>query len=111
TGAAAAADDHSVLDGIPRSLPALSRAERLGEKAARLGFDWTRAADVLEKVDEELAELRRARDHETPERVAEELGDLLFALVSYARHQGIHPEQALHGANERFAARFRTIEK
>lgn len=100
----------SALDGIPRALPALVRAERLGEKAARLGFDWARPGEVLDKVDEEVAELRRALERETPERVAEEFGDTLFALANFARHLGLHAEGALQGASERFASRFKKIE-
>ena len=100
----------SVLDGIPRSLPALVRAERLGEKASRVGFDWSEPSQVLDKVDEELEELRAALRAEGPDRVAEEFGDLLFALSNLARHLGIHAEGSLQGANERFAMRFRKIE-
>jgi tetrapyrrole methylase family protein/MazG family protein len=100
----------SALDGIPRSLPALLRAERLGTKASRVGFDWSRPDEVLAKVDEEIAELRAAVAHETPERVAEEFGDLLFALANLARHLGVHAEGALQETNERFTQRFRKIE-
>src|SRR5262249_37577943 len=105
-----AAPGSSALDGIPRSLPALARAERLGEKAARLGFDWTRPEEVLDKVGEEVAEVGRARAREGPEGVAEEFGDVLFALANLARHLGVHAETALRGANDRFTARFKKIE-
>lgn len=100
----------SALDGIPRSLPALLRAERLGTKAARVGFDWSRQEEVLAKIEEELGELRAAVTGETPERVAEEFGDLLFALSNLARHVGVHAEGALQGANDRFLMRFRRVE-
>jgi MazG family protein len=100
----------SAIDGIPRSLPGLLRAERLGVKAARVGFDWPDTAGVLDKVEEELGELRRAIGGEGRERAAAELGDLLFALVNMARHLGIHAEGALQDANARFAARFHHLE-
>lgn len=102
--------DSSALDGIPRSLPSLLRADRLGAKASRLGFDWSRPEQVLEKVEEEVAELRRAVSEETPERVAEEFGDVLFALANLARHIGVHAEGSLQVANDRFTRRFRKIE-
>src|SRR5262245_17036950 len=101
----------SALDGVPRSLPALLRAERLGTRAARAGFAWTRPAEVLEKVEEEIAELRRAVDGEGGERVAEEFGDVLFALANLARHLGVHSEGALQGASDRFGRRYRRIEE
>lgn len=100
----------SALDGIPRSLPALLRAERLGEKASRLGLDWQRAGDVLVKIGEELSELQRAVESESAERAAEEFGDLLFALANLARHLGIHAEGALQEANAKFTRRFQRIE-
>ena len=73
--------EHSVLDGIPIALPALLKAQRLGTKAARVGFDWDRPIDVLDKVHEELGELRQAVEHKDRSAVREELGDLLFSLV------------------------------
>lgn len=101
----------SALDGVPRALPALVRSERLGEKAARVGFDWTDAAQVRAKVDEELGELDRAMRDEGRERVAEELGDVLFALAQLARFVGVHPEDALREAATKFDARFRRMER
>ncbi len=103
-------EDRSVLAGVPRSLPALQRAHRLGEKAAHVGFDWPHARAVLSKVHEELAELEAALHHESPERAAEELGDLLFALSSLARHLKLHAEDVLQQASDRFTARFRQVE-
>jgi tetrapyrrole methylase family protein / MazG family protein len=100
----------SVLDGVPRSLPALLRAERLGEKATRVGFDWPNAASVLEKVREELGELEGAISEQNPERVEAELGDLLFALASFARRSGASAELALGRALRRFEDRFRSME-
>lgn len=97
----------SLLDGLPAALPALVRAQRLGTKAARVGFDWESADQVVEKVDEELAELKAAR---TPEHRAEELGDTIFALVQLARKLDIDPEAALEGANRKFRRRFGEVE-
>jgi MazG family protein len=101
----------SAIDGVPRSLPALLRAERLGTRASRAGFDWTRPKDVLEKVEEEIGELRRAVDGEGAARVTEEFGDVLFALANLARHLGVHSEGALQGASDRFTRRYRRIEE
>ncbi|MFP5328994.1 MAG: nucleoside triphosphate pyrophosphohydrolase [Alphaproteobacteria bacterium] len=100
-------DHASVLDGVASALPALDRAAKLQRRAARLGFDWPDSEGPRAKIDEELAEL----DHETdPKRRAEELGDLLFAVVNLARHLNIDPEEALRQANRKFEARFRAIE-
>jgi len=100
----------SAIDGIPRSLPGLLRAERIGAKASRVGFDWARPEDVLQKIDEELGELRTAALSEPRERMEEEFGDLLFTLVNLARHLGVHAEGALQVASDRFANRFRRLE-
>lgn len=100
----------SVLDGIAMALPALKRAEKLGKRAAGKGFDWPDYSGVREKIDEELAELDQARQRRDPMRVAEELGDLLFAVVNLARHLKIDPEQALVTANRKFEQRFRSME-
>lgn len=100
----------SVLDGVPRALPSLQRALRLQDKAARVGFDWKRVEDVETKVREEVEELIAARRTETPERVEEEFGDLLFSLVNLARHLAIRPEEALSRTCTKFTARFRYIE-
>ena len=101
----------SVLDGIPRALPALSAAHRLGTKAARVGFDWPRAEDVLEKIDEELGELRAALDGDDAKAVEDEIGDLLFSAVMLARKRDVDPEAALAATNRKFARRFRWIEE
>jgi len=101
----------SVLDGVALALPALLRADKLQKRAARVGFDWSNAEPVFDKVLEEVAELRHAAvpPHD-PAAVAEELGDLLFACVNLARHLGVEPETALRGANAKFSARFRHVE-
>jgi tetrapyrrole methylase family protein/MazG family protein len=96
-----------VLEGIPRHLPALMRAEKMQAKAARMGFDWPQVEGALAKVGEELEELRRETD---PHRRAAEFGDLLFAMVNVARFLGVDPEAALQGTNQRFAQRFAFIE-
>lgn len=104
----------SYLDGVPKILAGLQRAARLGEKAARLGFDWPAGEAglkaVREKVDEELAELESARA-ESLQRSEEEMGDLLFALAQYSRLLGIDPEGALRKACGKFETRFRSMEK
>ncbi len=109
--AAERAAGQSALDSIPRALPALLRAQRTGEKAAAVGFDWQSAAEVLPKVDEELAELRQAMRRGHAREIEEELGDLLFAIVNLARHLHLDAESALHKATEKFGKRFRQVER
>jgi nucleoside triphosphate diphosphatase len=101
----------SALDGVTGGLPALTRAEKLQNRAARVGFDWPEPAQVLDKIAEETAEIRQALDIKAPkEAVAEEIGDLLFAIVNLARHLEIDSETALRGANRKFERRFRRVE-
>ncbi len=100
----------SLLDGLPLSLPALERARRISERVARVGFDWPNIAGVWEKVREEMRELQKAGQASSPESVEEELGDLFFALVNWARFKGISAEEALRKANRRFMERFRQVE-
>jgi tetrapyrrole methylase family protein / MazG family protein len=106
-----AAGNASILDGVPRELPALLRAHRLQEKASRVGFDWKEAREVVKKVEEEFAELRAAMESEQPERVEAELGDLLFSLVNLSRFVAVNPEEALRKTIARFIARFQYIEE
>jgi len=102
----------SVLDDVPVAFPALTRAEKLQRRAARVGFDWPDIAPVYDKVVEELGELRAEIDHDgSSERVAEEAGDILFACVNLLRHLKVDPEAALRAANAKFEARFRSIEE
>jgi MazG family protein len=108
--AGSASADQSVLSGLPAALPALHAAARLGEKAARVGFDWPSATAALAKVREELAELEEALAAGTPGRVEHEIGDLLFAVASVARLAEQSPEMALRRALARFARRFRAME-
>jgi tetrapyrrole methylase family protein/MazG family protein len=102
-------DDNSAVSGVPRAMPALLRAHRLGEKASRVGFDWEGVRDVLDKVREELGELDAAVQL-GGDRAEAELGDLLFALTSLGRHLELQAEDALQRANDRFIRRFRYIE-
>ena len=110
------ADDaqRSVLDGVPASAPALIQAQRLGEKAAKVGFDWPSTAEVFDKVAEESRELSAEIDHADADNrkqaIDHELGDLLFTLTSLARHLDLDAESALRKANARFGRRFRFVE-
>lgn len=102
-------DGASLLDGIPRQLPALQKASRLQGRASKVGFDWENITQVEDKVREEFRELECARS-EGLERVHEEFGDLLFALVNWARFLGVDPEKALQDCNRKFVRRFQHIE-
>ena len=102
--------ERGVLDGVAMGLPALTRAVKLQNRAARVGFDWPGAADVLEKLAEETAELVEAREAADPAHLAEEFGDLLFVMANLARHLEIDPEEALRNANAKFTRRFQSIE-
>lgn len=106
-----AGGDTSVLSGVPRSLPALLRAWRVGGKAANAGFDWPDLQGPVEKVEEEWGEFKEAAESGDKERASEELGDLLFAVVNVARRMEIEPELALRGTIERFTRRFRWVEE
>ena len=104
---AGASDDGSALAGVAAALPALLRAEKLQKRAARTGFDWPDPTGALAKIEEEIVEVREAA---TPEDRAEEIGDLLFAVVNWSRKLGIDPEAALRAANAKFERRFRAME-
>ena len=101
--------DLSALAGIPKNMPALLRAERLGEKASTEGFDWSSADGVRRKLTEEIDELDDALNQRLG--IEEEIGDVLFTVVNLCRHLNISPDQALSGANARFENRFRWVEK
>ncbi len=101
----------TVLGGVPTDLPALLRAFRVGEKAARVGFDWPDCKGPRQKVDEELAELDQAIAAGDTEQIADELGDVLFSVVNLARHTGANPEMALRRTIDRFTARFDLVER
>ena len=98
------------LAGVPVGLPALARAVKLTARAARVGFDWPDAASVLDKLDEEIAELRAELPAADPARLADELGDLLFVLTNLARKLSLDPEECLRGANRKFMRRFNAME-
>ncbi|TBU90009.1 nucleoside triphosphate pyrophosphohydrolase [Phytopseudomonas dryadis] len=108
---AAAPEQLSLLDDVPTVLPALSRASKLQSRAARVGFDWPDALPVLDKVREELDEVLEAIGADDPPAIAEEVGDLLFAVTNLARHLKVEPEAALRAANAKFERRFRFIEQ
>jgi MazG family protein len=101
----------SVLDGVPRTLPALLEGLQLTKKAARAGFDWDNAAGIFEKMREESAELQHAWEAQSPPKIEEELGDMLFAVVNLARSLHVDPEIALKNANAKFLRRFREMEQ
>jgi len=98
------------LDGVPVNLPALTRALKLQEKAARVGFDWSEAAPILDKIEEEIGELRVAMSSNDMAATKDEFGDLLFALVNLGRHLKLDSEAALSGTNDKFRSRFHYVE-
>jgi nucleoside triphosphate diphosphatase len=99
------------LDGVPVAHTALTRALKLQEKAAKVGFDWKEAKPVLDKIEEEIGELRHAIEAGERREIADEYGDLLFALVNLGRHLQLDPETSLRGTNEKFRTRFHAVEK
>ncbi|MGV2123834.1 nucleoside triphosphate pyrophosphohydrolase [Agrobacterium vitis] len=99
------------LGSVQRTFPALTEAVKLQEQAAKVGFDWAQAEPILDKIEEEIAELREALQAGQPDKIKDELGDLIFALVNIGRHTGSDPEQALRGTNVKFRRRFGHIEK
>jgi tetrapyrrole methylase family protein / MazG family protein len=101
----------SVLDGVPRQLPSLLRAQRLQDKASRVGFDWQQIEQVWEKLSEELQELRASIAREKRAKIEEEVGDVLFSLVNLARFLEINPDEALHKTTTKFIQRFQFIER
>ena len=103
-------DRKSVLDGIPNAMPTLLRAQKIQNRAARVGFDWEELRDVIAKVEEELAEVKASIHTDEPEAVAMELGDLLFAIVNVCRFMEIQAEETLRQANRKFITRFKWME-
>jgi ATP diphosphatase len=104
-------DDSSAVAGIAKALPALKRAEKLGKRASRVGFDWPDRLGASAKIQEELSELEDAVGTRVSKDIEEEFGDLLFAVVNLARHLEVDPEKALTGANYKFERRFRDMEQ
>jgi ATP diphosphatase len=107
----AQAGEHGVLSDVPKALPGLARAAKLGRRAGRVGFDWQQAAGVRAKINEELAEIDDAIAGGTHEQVSQEIGDLLFAVANWARHLEVDPESALQGAALKFERRFEHMER
>ncbi len=103
--------EESVIRPLPASLPGLSKAMRVGQMAAEVGFDWPDSSGPLKKMAEELHEVREAHEKADKQEIASEIGDLLFAITSFCRKTEVDPEQALREALDRFARRFRTIEQ
>lgn len=104
-------DRKSVLDGIPKGMPALLQAQRIQEKAASVGFDWDSLAPVFEKINEEIGEVKEELVDDNQNRIEEEVGDLLFAVVNLARKLDIDSEKAMKKANDKFSTRFKKIEQ
>ncbi len=100
----------SLLDDVPKALPALMRAEKLQKRAARVGFDWPEVAQVLDKIEEELGEVREALAEGDKAALEDEIGDLIFAVANLARHCGLGPEEALRSTNRKFEKRFKAVE-
>jgi len=103
--------NRSAIDGVPATLPALLKAQRVQSKAARVGFDWEDATGATEKIDEELAELKEAVASGDKQKMSEEMGDLLFSAVNYCRFIEVDAENALEGTTKKFARRFREVER
>jgi tetrapyrrole methylase family protein / MazG family protein len=104
-------DGETLLGPVPRALPALMEAQQIAGRAAGVGFDWENTEQVIEKLDEELAELAEARRRASPDELEDELGDILFVLVNLARFVKVDPEQALRRSNTKFRQRFGYIER
>ncbi len=100
----------SILDDVPRALPGIQRAEKLQKRAASVGFDWPEAVQVLDKIEEEIAELREAMLENDQHHIQDELGDVLFAVTNLARHVNVKPEMAIRSTNEKFERRFKFVE-
>ncbi len=101
----------SVLEGVPRSLPALVKASRIQDKVAGVGFDWEEPNQVFEKVKEELEELQHEVNEENQDKIESEFGDVLFSMINYARFLKVNPEDALERTNKKFIKRFQYLEK
>ena len=101
----------SLLADIPRALPAIQRAEKLQKRASSVGFDWPEASQVLDKIEEEIAELREAMQAGNPTNIEDELGDVMFAMVNLARHVKVKPEMAIRSTNIKFERRFNYVEQ
>ncbi|MGL4867553.1 MAG: nucleoside triphosphate pyrophosphohydrolase [Cetobacterium sp.] len=105
------ADRQSILDGIPKGMPALIKAEKIQKKVSKIGFDWSEIKSVIDKVEEEIEELKVEIKSKDNQKIEEELGDLLFSIVNLSRHLKINPELCLNKASKKFEERFRYVEK
>ncbi|MFO7936480.1 MAG: nucleoside triphosphate pyrophosphohydrolase [Kiritimatiellia bacterium] len=103
--------EHSALDGVPATLPALLKAQRMQSKASRVGFDWKHAAGAIDKIYEEIDELIEALENKDAEETQKEVGDLLFSVVNYCRFIDVDAESALELTNRKFSSRFKAVEK
>jgi tetrapyrrole methylase family protein / MazG family protein len=103
--------DESILSGVPRTLPALLKAYRIQQKAARVGFDWKNLDDIIKKLDEEISEFKEVLNEKNTDRIKDEAGDILFSIVNILRSLDINPEEALSMTNNKFIERFKYIEK
>ena len=106
-----ARSEHGALAGVTVGMPALTRALKVTARAARVGFDWPGVAQVLDKLDEEVAEVRAELPDADPARMADEIGDILFVAANLARKAGLDPEACLHGATDKFTRRFKEVER
>lgn len=102
--------NQSILDDVPLALPAIMRAQKLQKRAARVGFEWENAVDVLDKLEEEIAELRQAIGSKDPQSIHEEIGDMMFCVVNFGRMLDVDCEQSLRDTNDKFKRRFNGIE-
>ncbi|MGZ9097826.1 MAG: nucleoside triphosphate pyrophosphohydrolase [Micavibrio sp.] len=100
----------SILDDVPLALPAIMRAQKLQKRAARVGFEWEKAVDVLDKLEEEIAEIRVAIANKNPDEIHDELGDVMFCVVNFGRMLGVDCEESLRDTNMKFERRFKGIE-
>ena len=110
-GLSADAEDAGLLGDVPANLPSLTRALKLQQKAARVGFDWKEAKPILDKIEEEIAELREAMETGSAQQTADEFGDVLFSVVNLGRHLDVDAEDALRRTNDKFRTRFQFIER
>jgi len=101
---------NSVLEGVPKSLPALVKASRIQDKVAGIGFDWEEPQQVFEKLQEELGELQHEVNENNQEKIESEFGDVLFSMINYARFLKVNPENALERTNKKFIKRFQYLE-
>ena len=103
--------EESILDGVPKNLPSLLKAYRIQEKVSRIGFEWEKVSGAIEKLDEEIAELKEALEKNNKDMIVEEAGDMLFSIVNILRYIKVNPEEALNVTTKKFTKRFKYIEK